>query len=107
MASSGDGDVPVTLWTFRVERNFKGVTGADVVVVAYDTDALVSRDVPTITAGAQAVLFLTEEVHGARVIVAGEQGMLAVDDGGKLKASSPAGSFLDARDEATLSRAIQ
>lgn len=107
MASAGAGDVPVKLWNFRVEHTFKGQPGSDVLIAAYDTDAVTSEDVPIISAGSTAVVFLTEQVNGARVIVGGNQGMLALASDGQLKSVAPGVTFPDARDEAALTKTIQ
>jgi hypothetical protein len=106
MAVPGDGDFPMDVWNFHVERSFKGGGPADQVVVTYHTDSAASEEAVPVTPGTRAVVFLTRTVNGARVVAGGAQGILMASNG-KLKPVAPGtDAFPDAPDENVLARSV-
>jgi hypothetical protein len=76
LASPNDtSQPPVQVWKFKVERTLKGDEKSEILVVRYDAGKVVSEDSP-VSQGMRAVLFLTKEINGARVVVGGDQGIM-------------------------------
>ncbi|MFF5076428.1 hypothetical protein ACFY36_05210 [Actinoplanes sp. NPDC000266] len=74
---------PVQVWKFKVDKTLKGAEKGEVLVVRYDAGKVASDDSP-VSGGMRAVLFLSREVNGARVVVGGDQGIILRSAGDKL-----------------------
>lgn len=92
--ASGGGDKvdpPVNLWEFHVARIISGklaqseIESNTVKVVRFDSNIVESDEDPSaVFEGGKAILFLTRDVNGARVLVAGDSGIQLIDENGNL-----------------------
>jgi hypothetical protein len=73
----------IQVWKFKVEKTLKGDAKGEVLVTRYDANKVVSEESP-VSQGMRAVLFLSKEINGARVVVGGDQGILLRSAGEKL-----------------------
>jgi hypothetical protein len=89
MNAATAGDPVVMLWTFHVDSVLKGTASGDITVARYDSNS-VSADQRSVSEGLSAVLFLSRDINGARVVIGGNQGLLLLGAGGSLAVSDPA-----------------
>ena len=79
------GGIPGTgtdLWQFEVSETLFGKPVSSLVVVRFDYETVVSDSVP-FHEGLEAMLMLTREVNGARIIEGGDMGLFVIDDDGR------------------------
>jgi len=88
-SSSAATDPPVAVWRFVVSSTLKGEAAPEVFVVRFDSDSVMSDEL-AVEPGLGAVLFLSREVHGARVVGGTNQGLLVIAADGTLKQSDAA-----------------
>jgi hypothetical protein len=97
---------PVQVWKFKVEQTLKGDEKSEVLVVRYDAGKVVSEDSP-VSQGMRAVLFLSKEINGARVVVGGDQGIMLRSANEKLSPiNRQAKALPDAGNREALTKAV-
>lgn len=70
------------LWTFEVSDTIFGEPVSELNIVRFDVETIDSETV-ALEEGLEAMLMLTREVNGARIVLGGDLGLFVIDDDGR------------------------